>query len=267
MNILVCIKQVPDDSVEVRLGGDGAPAIADITKVVNAFDTYALEMAARLKESLGDDSTITVLCVGPDEAKNSLKNCLAVGADFATLTCDAAFDGSDSLGVATILKAAIAKLEAEKGAFDLIFTGKEATDAALGQTGITLAHLLGDGVITNVIAVEAANGKAVAKQETEEGYRMVEAALPCVLTTAKPDYEPRYPTIKNKMAARKKTIAALAADILDADVTVGAAGAKIASISVYEPPKKAAGVKIQEETDEDSALKAIQMMVDAKVLG
>ena len=83
MNILVCIKQVPDDSVEVSVGADGKPAIDGITPVVNAFDTYSLEMAARLKESLNDGSEITALCVGPESAKNSLKNCLAVGADYA----------------------------------------------------------------------------------------------------------------------------------------------------------------------------------------
>ncbi len=267
MNILLCIKQVPDDSVEVAMGADGKPAIEKITKVVNAFDTYALEMAARLTESMNDGSEITVLCVGPDEAKNSLKNCLAVGGTYAYLASDAAFDGSDPQGIALILKDAIAKLEEEKGKFDLIFTGKEATDAALGQTGIQLAAQLGTGVITNVIAIETADGKAVAKQETEEGYRTVETALPCVLTVAKPDYDPRYPTIKNKMAARKKPINVMDAGILtDADA-VGEAGAKIVSVKVYEPPKKAAGVKIQEETDEESALKAMAMMADAKVLG
>ena len=138
MNILVCIKQVPDDSVEVGIGADGKPAIDSITKVVNAFDTYALEMAARYKEALGDDSEITVLCVGPDEAKNSLKP---------------------------------ATNNIEESSF---FTGKEATDAALGQTGIYLAEQLNTGVITNVIAIDVKDGKAVAKQETDEGYRMVE---------------------------------------------------------------------------------------------
>jgi electron transfer flavoprotein alpha/beta subunit len=267
MNILVCIKQVPDDSVEVSMGADGKPDIAKITKVVNAFDTYALEMAARFKESLDDGSEITVLCVGEDEAKNSLKNCLAVGAEYAYLASDAAFDGSDSAGIAAVITDAIAKLEEEKGKFDLIFTGKEATDAALGQTGIFLANALGTGVITNVIAIEAQDGQAVAKQETEDGYRMVTSALPCVLTVAKPDYDPRYPTIKNKMAARKKPIGDFDAAILTDAAKVGAAGAAIAAVKVYEPPKKEAGVKIQEESDEDSAVKAVEMMIDAKVLG
>ena len=94
MNILVCIKQVPDDSVEIHLNAEGTPDLANVTPVVNAFDTYALEMAARLKES--SEGEVTVVCVGEDSAKNSLKNCLAVGADHAFLVSDDAFKGSDT---------------------------------------------------------------------------------------------------------------------------------------------------------------------------
>ena len=109
MNILVCIKQVPDDSVEIHLNAEGTPDLANVTPVVNAFDTYALEMAARLKES--SEGEVTVVCVGEDSAKNSLKNCLAVGADHAFLVSDDAFKGSDTTGIANILKNVIAKSE------------------------------------------------------------------------------------------------------------------------------------------------------------
>ena len=102
MNILVCIKQVPDDSVEIHLNAEGTPDLANVTPVVNAFDTYALEMAARLKES--SEGEVTVVCVGEDSAKNSLKNCLAVGADHAFLVSDDAFKGSDTTGIANIIK-------------------------------------------------------------------------------------------------------------------------------------------------------------------
>ena len=124
MNILVCMKQVPDDSVEIHLNADGAPDLANVTPVVNAFDTYALEMAARLKES--SEGEITIVCVGEEGAKNSLKNCLAVGADHAFLVSDDAFKDSDTTGIANILKNVVAKLEADNGQkFDLIFTGKK----------------------------------------------------------------------------------------------------------------------------------------------
>ena len=263
MNILVCIKQVPDDSVEVSMGKDGKPEIDGITPVVNAFDTYALEMATRLKESLNDGSEITALCVGPESAKNSLKNCLAVGADHAYLVNDESIDDIDSIGIAEVLKNAVEKLAEEKGKFDLIFTGKEATDAALGQTGIYLAAKLGTAVITNIIDVKVEDGSIEAKHETEEGYRVIEAAMPAVLTVTKPEYDPRYPTIKNKMAARRKQIDEMNISELSAldEIT-----AKIKKTAEYEPPKRSAGIKIKEESDEESALKAIQMMVEAKVL-
>ena len=213
MNILVCIKQVPDDSVEIHLNAEGTPDLANVTPVVNAFDTYALEMAARLKES--SEGEVTVVCVGEDSAKNSLKNCLAVGADHAFLVSDDAFKGSDTTGIANILKNVIAKLEADNGQkFDLVFCGKEATDAALGQGGLMLAEELGTSVITNITEIALDGDKVTVKQETEEGYRTVEASAPCVVTVTKPEYDPRYPTIKNKMAARKKPIG----DIKEADL-------------------------------------------------
>ena len=263
MNILVCIKQVPDDSVEVSMGANGKPAIEDITPVINAFDTYALEMATRLKETLNDGSEITALCVGPDSAKNSLKNCLAVGADHAYLVNNESVDETDSMGVAEIIKGAVKELAAEKGPFDLIFTGKEATDVALGQTGIYLAHKLGAAAITNIIDIEVKGDTATAKHETEEGYRVIEASMPVVLTVTKPAYDPRYPTIKNKMAARRKPIDELNISELAASDKLTA---KIKTIAEYEPPKRAAGIKIKEGSDDESTLKAIQMMVDAKVL-
>lgn len=201
------------------------------------------------------------MCVGPETAKNSLKNCLAVGGDYAYLVNDAGIESTDTLGVAEVLKGAIAKLTEEKGSFDLIFTGKEATDVTLGQTGIILAQKLGYAVITNVLEVETADGRVQAKQETEEGYRKIDAALPTVLTITKPAYDPRYPTIKNKMAARRKPIEEYEGSSL-ADNTAP----KIALVAEYEPPQREAGVKIQEETVEESTAKAIAMMVEARVL-
>ena len=223
-------------------------------------------MAARLKES--SEGEVTVVCVGEDSAKNSLKNCLAVGADHAFLVSDDAFKGSDTTGIANILKNVIAKLEADNGQkFDLVFCGKEATDAALGQGGLMLAEELGTSVITNITEIALDGDKVTAKQETEEGYRTVEASAPCVVTVTKPEYDPCYPTIKNKMAARKKPIG----DIKEADLAdlekekVGESNAKVQIVKLYEPAKKEAGIKIQEETPEDSAIKAVAMMADAKV--
>ena len=130
-----------------------------------------------------------------------------------------------------------------------------------------MAEELGTSVITNITEIALDGDKVTAKQETEEGYRTVEASAPCVVTVTKPEYDPRYPTIKNKMAARKKPIG----DIKEADLAdlekekVGESNAKVQIVKLYEPAKKEAGIKIQEETPEDSAMKAVAMMADAKV--
>lgn len=254
MEILVCIKQVPDDSVEVRMNpATNAPDLDKVSPIVNAFDTYALEMATRLKEAAG--GTITVVCVGPDKAKDAIKNCLAVGASNGFVVKD---EATDTISTADALAKAVAKIEEAQGVkFDLIFCGKESTDCASGQVGTILAANLNAPVITNLIDIEAIDGGISAKQETEEGYNVVEAATPCVVTVTKPEYDPRYPTIKSKMAARKIPITELELGDVAAPVVTVVANA--------EPPKKAAGVKLQEETIEETTLKAIEMMKEAKV--
>lgn len=252
MEILVCIKQVPDDSVSVKMNpATGAPDLASITPIVNAFDTYALEMATRLKEAVG--GTVTVVSVG--DAKDSIKSCLAVGASNGFVVKD---EATDTISTADALAKAVAKIEEAQGVkFDIVFCGKESTDCASGQVGPMLAANLDVPVVTNLVDIEVADGIVKAKQETETGYNVVETATPCVVTVNKPNYEPRYPTIKSKMAARKIPIGELELG--------GVAAPAVAVIANAEPPKKEAGVKIQEETIADSMAKAIAMMKEAKV--
>ena len=249
MEILVCVKQVPDDSVEIHLK-DGAPDFSQAAPVVNAFDTYALEMAVRLKEAV--DGTVTVLSIGPESAKNSLKNCLAVGASKAFLVSEEEYEHLDAKGIGEVLKGAIEKIEEQEGVkFDVVFCGRESTDYALGQVGSVLAEELGVGVIQNIVDIEKVEENIVAKQETEEGYRQVETATPCVVTVNKPTYDPRYPTIKSKIGKEKETL------LVENLVKV---------VKVYEPAKKAAGVKIKAESVEDAVAQAFSLMEEAKVL-
>jgi electron transfer flavoprotein beta subunit len=256
MEILVCIKQVPDDSVSIKINpATNAPDVASVTPIVNAFDTYALEMATRLKEAVGD-STITVVTVGPDEAKDAIKTCLAVGASNGFVVKDVV---TDTISTADALAKAVAKIEETNGVkFDLIFCGKETTDCASGQVGTMLAADLNVPVVPNLIDIEVIDGGISAKQETEEGYNVVEVATPCVVTVTKPEYEPRYPTIKSKMAARKIPIGELEVG--------GVVAPAVTVVANAEPPKKAAGVKINEETIEESIAVALGMMREAKVL-
>lgn len=256
MNILVFIKEVPDDSVAVSVQGDRA-AISDITPVVNAFDTYSLEMAVRLKEA-NEESQVVVVSIGNEEVKNSLKNCLAVGADKAYLVKNDDYRKLDAKAITEILMGAKEKLEAELGAFDVICFGKETTDAEASQVGVYFAKKSDLGVVTSVIAMEKDGDKLVTKQEIDGGYRLVETILPSAVTIAKPDYEPRYPTIKSKMAARRQKI-----DDFEVEAT---SSPILEEVKDFEPKKREAGVKIQEEEVEDTVAKAISLMLEQKVL-
>lgn len=268
MEILVCTKQVPDDSVEIRLDeASGQPATEGVEPIVNAFDTYALEMAAQFLET-GIEGEITVAAVGDEESKNGIKNCLAVGASHGYVISDPSFEGSDAEGTGYILMQGAKKIETELGKkFDIIFCGQETSDYSTGQTGPQLAEELGYPLVTDVIALEQKGEGLSVKQETEDGYNMVDVATPCILTASKPNYDPRYPTIKNKMAARRMPIDMLSAADIECDGSkAGEGAALIKTVSLTAPPKRKAGVKINEEDIEAASLKAIGMMTDANVL-
>ncbi|MGL4792020.1 MAG: electron transfer flavoprotein subunit beta/FixA family protein, partial [Anaerotignaceae bacterium] len=143
--------------------------------------------------------------------------------------------------------------------------GFEATDYMSGQVGIQLAEILNYPQVTSIVAIEPKDNGIVVKQETEEGYKMVDVALPAVVTVAKPDYEPRYPTMKNKMAARKIEIPVLTSEDLGTDSSKVGENSFVKVIKNFAPAKKSAGIKIKEETNGESAIKAVEMMAEAKV--
>lgn len=258
MEILVCVKQVPDDSVEIHLDPNTqTPDLSKADPQGSAFDTYALEMAVRFVEANG--GSVTVASVGPDDSTKSLKDCLAVGAKNAFLINDVDPATADASVIADAIAAAIPKMEEANGAkFDLIFTGKESTDYIDGEVGEELAEKLALPFVTNVVEIETADAGLHAKKELDAGYDIVETAIPAVMTASKPDYDPRFPTIKSKLAARKAKIPAIEAGI-DAQPRVEYAG-------YAEPPKKAAGEKIIEDDPEVAFSKALELMQAAKVL-
>ena len=238
MNILVCIKEVPDDSVSVSVSNDRA-VTEDITPIVNAFDTYSLEMAVRLKEK--EEGQV-----------------VAVGADKAYLIkCDD-YKNLDTNSITNILIDAKKKLEEECGVFDLVCFGKETTDKEASQVGVYFANKVGQGVVTSVIEITKDGDSLISKQEIDGGYREVETKMPSVLTIAKPNYEPRYPTIKSKMAARRQKIDDIEVDSISELI--------LEELKDFEPEKRQAGVKINEEDAEVSVQKAIELMKEKKVI-
>lgn len=256
MELLVCIKQVPDDSVTVTLGADGTPKLDGISRVVNAFDTYALEMATRFKEAHG--GTVTVLSVGGEDVVPSLRSCLSVGADHAFyISGDANADNKSHL----LAKAA---QTLEGGPFDVIFCGCESTDSTSGKVGAQLAEQLGIPAVTNILSLEPTAGGISAHQETEDGYRVVEAPCPCVVTVVKPAYEPRYPSIKSKMAARKMPIGGISPDTLATES--GSSSANVQRLSLAAPQQRKGGIKIQEKEAADSVRRAVELLAAQKLI-
>lgn len=268
MNMLVCIKQVPD-TTEIKINPETNTLIRDgVPSIVNPFDAYALECAAKVKDK-NPGSKIVVITMGPEQAKAALKECLSVGGDKAYLITDRKFGGSDTLATGYVLaqaKAKIEELEGEK--FDLIFCGKQAIDGDTAQVGPQMAENLDYPQVTYAFEafVEEA-GKVKVKKEVEDGFEMLEMPIPAVITVTKPNYEPRYATIKSKMAANKAQIANLSADDLDLDpAQIGLKGSPTKVKKTFTPPQKTGGIVIKEETNEESAKKLFELLRDKNII-
>ena len=267
MRILVCVKQVPD-TAEIKIDPVTNTLIrAGVPSIVNPFDACALEVAARIKDA--DPSTeITLLSMGPDQAKDALRECLAVGGDKAYLCSDRKFGGSDTLATSYILASAIQSIEEKEGKFDLILAGKQAIDGDTGQVGPEIAAHMGLAQVTYAAEVSVEGDDIIVKRESDKGYDMISVQKPAIVTVVKTEFEPRYPTIKSKMAARKKEITVITSeDIPNIDLTrCGLKGSPTKVRKTFTPVKNKNCVMVNEGEVEVSAVKLVDLLVDAKVL-
>ena len=268
MNILVCIKQVPD-TTEIKIDPEKHTLIREgVPSIVNPFDTYALEAAARIKDN--DPETRIVVCtMGPEQAKNALKECLAIAADKAYLISGRPFGGSDTLATSYILSQAVAKIEEAEGLkFDAIFCGKQAIDGDTAQVGPELAEHLGLPQVTYALTCEKTDDGLKVEKEGDEGNQIIGVKCPCLVTFTKPSFDPRFPTIKSKLAANKAEIPVLSdAEFPDIDQTkIGLKGSPTHVKSTFVPEPKSGGVVIQEEDDEASARKLMSMLTEAHAI-
>lgn len=246
MNILVCVKQVPDtteikiDPVKNTLIRDGVPSI------LNPFDGYALEAAARIKDK-APDTKIVVLSMGPEQAKAVLKESLAIAADKAYLVSDRVFGGSDTLATSYIISETIKKIEETEGKFDMIFCGKQAIDGDTAQVGPEIAEHLGLPQVTYALEASVEGDELHVNKEVEEGVEVIGIKFPCLVTYTKPSWDPRFPTIKRKMAANKAEIPTItAADMPNIDLArCGLNGSPTKVKKTFVPQKKTGGIKIE----------------------
>lgn len=249
MKVIVCIKQVPSTEAKVEIDPEkGTLKREGVESIVNPFDLYAIEEGLRLKEKYG--GKVAVITMGPEQAKDALKEALAMGADEAYLLSDKAFAGSDTLATAYTLSLAIRKL----GEFDLVLCGKQAIDGDTAQVGPGIARRLGISQITYVSKireVDLERKKIVAERLLEGGTQVVEANLPALLTVVKDINQPRLPSLLGIRKASRTQIPLWGASDLGADPkTVGLSGSPTQVVKVFTPPPRSGGEIIQGEVGE-----------------
>lgn len=268
MDILVCVKQVPDtteikiDPVKKTLIREGVPSI------VNPYDTYALENAARLKDK-DPSARIYVLSMGPSQAKAALKECLAIAADKAYLVTDRKFGGSDTLATSYIISEAIKYIESKEGlTFDAIFCGKQAIDGDTAQVGPEIAEHLGYPQITYALEAEAWEDGLKVIQQGPENKEVIGVSFPVVVTFTQPNFDVRYPTIRRKLAANKAQIDDITTvELADIDLShCGLKGSPTHVKSTFVPVHDSHIQWIQEETAEDCGIKLANILSDQHII-
>jgi electron transfer flavoprotein beta subunit len=255
MNILVCVKRVPDTAEnEIEVNGSGTDIERDdLVYSVNEWDNYAVEEAIQIRDKVG--GAVTVVTVGDDEAEEVLRREMAMGADNGLLLCDDAFEGSDGRGIATLLKAAV-----EKGEYDLILTGAQADDGA-GQVGGMLAAMLDYPYASLVNKIDADGDKLTIGREIEGGNQeMSSIQMPCVLSIQTGINEPRYVGIRGIRKVASVEIPELSAGDLGVDAgAVGAAGARVKRLD-YFVPELGEGAEMLEGSTEEIIAKLIELL-------
>jgi len=259
MNIVVCVKQVPDTWAERTLRADDSRLDrASVDGVINELDEYAIEEGLRLAEAHGGE--VTVLSMGPEKASESIRKALSMGADKAVHLVDDALEGSDalatSLAIATVL---------QRTGFDLVILGSESTDARMGVLPAMLAERLGIPQLTMASKVEIDGTAITIQRQTDYGYDTVAGTLPAVVSVVEKINEPRYPSFKGIMAAKKKPVEMLSvadAGIDLAQVGLGAAATEVVSFS-KRPPREA-GTIVKDEGD--GGVKAAEFLAAQKFI-
>jgi electron transfer flavoprotein beta subunit len=255
---VVLIKQVPDTWSERKLSdSDHTPDRESADAVLDEINERAVEEALVIKEA--HDGEVTVVTVGPDRATDAIRKALSMGADKAVHVVDDSLHGSDLLQTAKVLAAAIGKV----GDVDLVIAGNEASDGQGGAVPAVLAEILGYPQLTHASKVEIDGTTVKVTRETDDGLTHLEASLPAVISVGEKINEPRYPSFKGIMAAKKKPVETLSvADLGVADVGLAAAWSTVVEASP-KPPREA-GQRVEDEGD--GGVKIAEYLVAQKLV-
>ncbi|MEA3400686.1 MAG: electron transfer flavoprotein subunit beta/FixA family protein [Armatimonadota bacterium] len=260
MNIIVCIKQVPDTS-EVQIDPETNTIVREgVPAIINPFDENAIEAAVQLVEEHG--GTVTVISMGPPQAEDALREALAMGADEAILISDRCFAASDTLATSYVLSSAIRQI----GDYDLILTGKQAFDGDTAQVPPGIAEHLGIPQVTFAIGLEV-DGKALTvRRLLEDEFEVTQVEMPAVVSCVKQMNEPRRPGIKAKLAAKKKNVQVWDQTCMDVDACLcGLDGSPTRVVRTFAPTRNTEGTRFEGEPKE-TATAVIEALIDDKII-
>lgn len=257
MNIIVCIKQVPD-TTDVKINPETNTLVREgVKSIINPFDMYAIEAGVRLKEQTG--GKVTVISMGPPQAEAALREAISMGADEGVLVSDRAFAGSDTWATSYTLSQAIRKC----APFDVIVCGKQASDGDTAQVGPGIATHLDIPQVTYVKKIEEIkDGVMRVERMMEEGYEVIETPIPVLLTVVKELNEPRLPSLKGMMKAKTAKIAVFGQADLNCDTQkIGLCGSPTQVVKIFAPPHREGGQMLQGDVP-DIAEKLVSLLKD-----
>ncbi len=264
MNIVVCVKQVidpeaPPSTFKIDAASNKAE-MHGVPPVIDPYGEYAVEASLRVKEAKG--GKITIICLGNKLSREVVKKPLAMGADELILLEDEAYVDGDSWSTATALAAAIKKM----GEYDLILCGREASDTNSGQTGPGIAEILGLPCVTIARKIDITDGASRVERVTSDGYDVMEVPIPAVITVSNEIGEPRYPTIKGIMAAKKIEPVVWKPDDIGIDSSrVGAAGQRTRLNKLFQPVHEGKCEMAEGDSAEEAAANLALKLREAKI--
>ncbi|MFE3528823.1 electron transfer flavoprotein subunit beta/FixA family protein [Streptomyces sp. NPDC059144] len=242
LRIVVCVKYVPDATGDRRFADDLTLDREDVDGLLSELDEYAVEQALQIADE-ADDAEITVVTVGPEDAKDALRKALSMGADKAVHVEDDDLHGTDVMGTSLVLAKAV-----EKTGYDLVICGMASTDGVMGVLPALLAERLGVPQVTLLSEVSVSGGVVSGRRDGDTATEQLEASLPTVVSVTDQSGEARYPSFKGIMAAKKKPVQSLDLEDLELDADeVGLAGAWTAVDSATERPARTAGTIVKDE--------------------
>jgi electron transfer flavoprotein beta subunit len=259
MKIAVCVKQVPDATVQKRIDPGTKRLQRSGEAALNPFDVHAVEEALRIKEGAGDGDVVAI-SLGPENAMESLRKALAMGVDRALLVSDGAAEGSDLVATGYVLAKALEREDA-----DLVLFGQQANDSDGAVLWAAVADRLRRPVISQVAELTLADGKVRGKRQTEFGYDVIEAPLPAIVAVSDAINEPRYPSLKGIMGAKKKPQETVSLGDVGAEAErVGEAGSRTEVLALGAPPARGDSRKI--EDDGNAAQQIADFLAEKRLL-